>query len=133
MPICKRALVIDDAPLVARILVETLEDESYEVRHASTGQDALTLIEEWLPDVILLDLMLPVMDGWAFREAQLKLATPARDVPVIVVSATREFEVRTHELQAAAAISKPFDLDEVIATVDRVVCARMDGGLANAR
>ena len=84
-------------------------------------------MQEWVPDVILLDLMLPVMDGWAFREAQLKLDAPARDVPVIVVSATREFEVRTHELQAAAAISKPFELDHVVATVNRVC----DQGMAS--
>ncbi len=116
----RKALVVDDAPLVARLLVETLEDEDYQVRYASTGEEALAVIKEWIPDVILLDLMLPGMDGWTFRKAQWDLEGPARDVPVIVVSATREFEVRTLELKAAAAISKPFDLDQVIEVVRRV-------------
>lgn len=116
----RKALVIDDTPLVARILVETLTDENYEVRHATNGREALNLMAEWVPDVILLDLMLPVMDGWDFRQEQLKMPGPAQHVPIIVVSAQREFSIEASELRPAASLSKPFDLDELVNTVNRV-------------
>jgi CheY-like chemotaxis protein len=80
-------LVVDDDPAIRAFVSELLVDEGYEVRAATNGRDALTVLASWRPDVILLDLMMPEMDGWAF------LATQQRHlelvcIPVIVMSAS---------------------------------------------
>lgn len=116
----RRALIVEDDPMIARILTDTLTDEGYCARHISEAQQALDVLHEWLPDVILLDLMLAGMDGWAFRRAQRGLGGPPSEVPVVIVSATRASEARMKELSAAAELLKPFDLDELLSTIDQV-------------
>jgi DNA-binding response OmpR family regulator len=81
----------------------------------------LAVLRDWCPDVIVLDLMLPVLDGRAFRAEQGRLPGAAAWVPVIVLSGAREARAVAEELGAAAAITKPFDLDELVATVGRVL------------
>src|SRR4051794_21638581 len=65
-----RVLVVDDEPAVGRVVSDLLGDEGYEVRWATNGEEALRVLDVWLPDVIVLDLMMPVMDGPSFRVAQ---------------------------------------------------------------
>ncbi len=120
----RRALIVEDDPMIARILADTLADEGYWARHTSRAQEALDVLHDWLPDVILLDLMLSGMDGWAFRRAQQGLGGAPADVPVVVVSATRATESRMRELSAAAELLKPFDLDDLLTTIDRVCTER---------
>jgi CheY-like chemotaxis protein len=110
-------LVVEDEDAVGQIVVDTLADEGYEVRRARNGREGLELLDDWRPDVILLDLMMPVMDGWAFRAEQCRRGGPAAAVPVVVISGTRDARARAADLGAVAAITKPFDLDEVVATV----------------
>jgi CheY-like chemotaxis protein len=122
----RRVLVVEDDEVVRAVLVEALRFEGYEVRVAADGVAALALLDGWTPDVITLDLMMPGMDGWAFRDAQ--RALPAvRDVPVIVVSASRDLATTAQALAPAAVIPKPFELDVVLATVDRCARARAGG------
>ena len=91
-----------------------LADEGYAVRAAPDGRAALALLETWRPHLILLDLMMPVLDGWGFRARQ--LATPgAEDLPVIVLSAARD--MRVEALRPAAVVPKPFDLELLLNTV----------------
>jgi CheY-like chemotaxis protein len=107
-----RVLVVDDEAAIRETLGSALELEGYECRLAANGQAALSVLDEWLADVIVLDLMMPVMDGWAFRRAQ--RATPAvRDVPVVIVSASPPHADRDRDLAPAATISKPFELGEL--------------------
>lgn len=120
----RRALIVEDDPMIARILADTLTDEGYCARHTSAAQEALDVLDDWLPDVILLDLMLSGMDGWAFRRAQRDLGGARADVPVVIVSATRASEERMRELSAAAELLKPFDLDELLHTIDQVCSQR---------
>jgi DNA-binding response OmpR family regulator len=95
-----------------------LADEGYAVRAAPDGRAALALLEIWRPHLILLDLMMPVLDGWGFRARQ--LATPnAEDLPVIVLSAARD--ARVEALRPAAVVSKPFDLDLLLNTVAALI------------
>ena len=96
-------LVVDDDANIARALSNLLEDEGYRVVAAENGRRGLELVEEGLrPSAIILDLMMPVMDGWDFRAEQLK--DPAiRDTPVIVLTATG-FSRRT--ISAAARMSR---------------------------
>jgi DNA-binding response OmpR family regulator len=117
----RRVLIVEDDPSIAVVLKTALSDEGYDVRHAPDGAVGLGVLEQWLPDIILLDLMLPVMDGWEFRAAQRSLPAPACTVPVIVVTAARDAVARSDELNAHAIVLKPFDLNEMLDLVDRVV------------
>lgn len=109
-----RILVVDDDPDLRRVLTLALTDEGYDVRAAPDGRAALDLLATWRPGVILLDLMMPVLDGWGFRSRQ--LATPgAEDVPVIIISAARD--VRVEALRPAAVVPKPFNLQLLLDAV----------------
>jgi DNA-binding response OmpR family regulator len=109
-----RILVVDDDQDLRRMLALALADEGYDVRAVADGRTALALLETWRPRVIVLDLMMPVLDGWGFRARQ--LATPgAADVPVIVLSAARDLRVEV--LRPAAVVPKPFNLESFLETV----------------
>lgn len=114
-------LVIDDELGIRSVLAEALVEEGWEVQSARDGREALRVLRAWRPDVILLDLMMPVMDGWAFRKAQRGLPDGLSDVPLIVLSAAREVAAHGVALGAAVALSKPFDLDEVFEAVEQVL------------
>ena len=115
----RRVLVVDDDEAIRDLLDDVLELEGYESRSASDGEAALAAAADWTPDLIVLDLMMPKMDGWQFREAQRTLPH-LRDVPVLVVSASQRARDAYQEMGAAAVVAKPFDLDELIATVERL-------------
>jgi DNA-binding response OmpR family regulator len=117
----RRVLVVEDEDTVGQIVTDTPMDEGYEVRRARNGREALALLGDWLPSIIVLDLMMPVMDGWRFRAEQRRLGDQISAVPVIVLSGAHDARTRAAELGAVAAIAKPFDLDEVVATVSRYI------------
>jgi two-component system chemotaxis response regulator CheY len=112
-----RVLVVDDAADIRELLVDLLESEYYEVSSACDGQQALrTLSVQW-PDIILLDLMMPIMSGWQFLHAPAEHPRLAC-IPVVVLSA---FDVFDHQMDVAAAVHpKPFLVDEVLDTVHRL-------------
>jgi two-component system, chemotaxis family, chemotaxis protein CheY len=107
-------LVVDDDPDILEALSEILEAEGFEIRRARNGKEALDKLEPDAPQLILLDLMMPVMDGWQFRQAQIH-NTALSDIPVIVVSAAGRD--RIERIQADAYLSKPVDLDELLGCV----------------
>jgi CheY-like chemotaxis protein len=109
----RRVLVVDDDRDIRELLVELLGGEGYLVSSAADGRQALREAHAHRPDVILLDLMMPVMDGYQFRAAQLEDPDLAQ-VPVVIISA---FD---HRLEAAAVIQKPFLVEELLATVHRL-------------
>jgi DNA-binding response OmpR family regulator len=113
----RRVLVVDDDPSIQGFLAEALADEGYGVRTAGNGREALTILGEWLPDLILLDLMMPEMDGWVFRATQRSIPAMA-DVPVIVLSATRDLAAKVQSLDAAEVFPKPFDLEQLLGTIE---------------
>ncbi len=115
-----RVLVADDDPSIQGFLAEALTDEGYEVRTAANGREALTILREWRPDLILLDLMMPEMDGWTFRARQLELDGLA-EIPVIVLTAGETARARLQALQAAAVFTKTVDIDVLLASVAAAV------------
>jgi len=115
----RRVLIVEDEDTIGEVVADALMLEGYQVRRARNGHEALEMLREWLPQLILLDLMMPVMDGWAFRAAQCQLKGGAADVPVIVLLGAREVRARADELGAVEAMSKPFELDHVIEAVGR--------------
>jgi CheY-like chemotaxis protein len=116
MPEPGRVLIVDDDDVIREALQTALEDAGLAVRTAEHGRAALETLDTWTPDLILLDLMMPVMDGWAFREAQQKTPAASR-IPVIVLSAAHGLTDIAEAVRAARVIPKPFDLDEVITAV----------------
>ena len=108
-------LVVEDNDDVREMMAVTLELEGHHVSTAINGRDALDKLHTGeKPCVILLDLMMPVMNGWEFRRA-LEMDPVLRDVPVVVVSAaTREMAQRAH---AVAHLPKPLDMDELLDVV----------------
>ena len=107
-------LIVEDDDDVRESIGEFLADEGYAVTGARHGAEAL----EWLhnnpaPRLILLDVMMPVMNGLAFRDAQL-LDRSLAEIPVIVVSAVERLE---DSLKGLPQVRKPFDLDELLSSV----------------
>ncbi|HEV8634808.1 MAG TPA: response regulator [Chloroflexota bacterium] len=117
-----RTLVVDDDAVTRQLLLELFAEEGYDVRAAADGIEALDVLRSWRADVVVLDAVMPRADAAAFRAAQ--TAIPAlRDVPVVVLSASRldELDPLARRLGAEAALVKPFDVDELLAVVRRVV------------
>ena len=127
MPDARRVLVVEDEDAVGQVVADVLADEGYEVRRARNGREGLSLLREWRPQLVLLDLMMPEMDGWTFRAEQRRLGGEVAAVPVVVLSGAREARARAGELEAVEAIAKPFDLDEVVAAVGRWALPRRPG------
>jgi DNA-binding response OmpR family regulator len=116
-----RVLVIEDDADIRGMITEALECGGYEVVQARDGAEGLRVAREQLPDLIVLDLMMPVMDGVTFRVIQRQDRTLAR-IPVIVVSALRPDS--QPGLDALAFLQKPFDLEELYRIVARYDNAR---------
>ena len=112
-----RVLVVDDDPDNLDALSEILEVEGYQVDRARNGREALQRLEQFLPDLVLLDLMMPVMDGWEFARS---LGPDARP-PIIVLSADRNVSAKAREIGALGWLAKPFELSELLAAVRRAV------------
>ena len=118
-----RVLVVEDDGTIGEVLVDVLHDEGYEVRLGSNGREALRVLRDWLPDVIVLDLMMPVMDGGTFRAAQRRLPGPAAGVPIIILTGAHEGRAQAANLAATAVLTKPFELDDLVRVVGRL-CQR---------
>jgi DNA-binding response OmpR family regulator len=112
-------LVVDDDEQVLRLVDRVLSRAGYEVRRARDGAEGLQLAEAHRPDLIVLDLKMPVMDGPAFRQEQLRRPALAR-IPVLVLSG-RPNDDHIAELLGVPRISKPFQMHELLATV-RLLC-----------
>ena len=97
---------------------EVLEDEGYEVACVGNGREALDHLKSANPQpcVILLDLMMPVMDGWQFRKEQKKLAPELANIPLVVITATGKRPVL---VDAAELVMKPLDLNRLFEAVER--------------
>lgn len=115
-------MIVEDDPDTREMLERFLELEGFEVRTAANGQLALEALHaDSASSVILLDLMMPVMNGWQFRAAQANDPKIA-GIPVVVVTAAGTRDV-VPAIQADAWLSKPVDLDRLLATIG-AICGR---------
>jgi DNA-binding response OmpR family regulator len=110
-----RILVVDDDESIRQIVRLFLSDEGYQVFEAANGQAALQVVEVYPPSLILLDLRMPVMDGWEF--ARKYQETPGPHAPIVAFLAALNVKKEIGDLDAAAILSKPFDLDELLLAV----------------
>ena len=111
-----RVLVVEDHEDLRELLTVLLEGEGFSVQTAANGREALAALDESRPALILLDLMMPVMNGDEFRARQ--LADPRyRDVPVICMTAAHDGRARAERIRADEYFQKPLDFDELITVV----------------
>src|SRR5919197_5107305 len=112
-----RILVVDDDAGIRDVLDLALTKAGYAVALAEDGAAALAMIEAVAPDVILLDMRMPVLDGWAFTEAYRR--RPGRRAPIVVMTAAGDAPGSAAHIAATGYLAKPFDLAELLACVAR--------------
>jgi two-component system, chemotaxis family, chemotaxis protein CheY len=115
MPNCA-VLVVDDDPAIRETIGQILEYEGHPVQTAANGKEALAILEQDNLDVVLLDMRMPILDGWGFAAA-----AKARGVrtPIVVMTAARDARAWAQEIEAAGYLPKPFELTELLSIVDR--------------
>jgi two-component system chemotaxis response regulator CheY len=111
----ERILVVDDDESIRQVVTLFLEDEGFDVRTVSNGQVALDIIDDYRPDIILLDLRMPVMDGFEF--VQRYRAGPGPHAPIVAFVATLHGEQDRDRIAAASLLEKPFDLEDLLRAV----------------
>ena len=116
--------MVEDEADVLTLLTRTLELEGYRTLKAKDGEAGLRLLSENQVDLVLLDLLLPVLDGWAVLR-EVKSNTGLAAIPVIVLTASALSERREDALKLGASeyLLKPLNLDDLIGTVKRVLRA----------
>ncbi|HEX8539031.1 MAG TPA: response regulator [Cystobacter sp.] len=122
-------LVVDDDPDILEALSEILEAEGFEIRRARNGKEALERLEPDPPQLILLDLMMPVMDGWEFAQRMRQRPSVAH-IPIIVLSADRNVGLKATDIGATGHLAKPFELSDLLDMVRRALA---NGSRGNAR
>ena len=118
LPSSGPVLLIEDHAGTRHMVQEYLTFSGIEVVAAADGREGLAQLQDQKPCLILLDLMMPVMDGWQFRAAQRRLPDRAlSEVPVIVLSAVHDVKNEADRLGAIDVIPKPIDLDQMLSVV----------------
>ena len=120
LPARKHVLVVEDDSAIRALLHDVLRHSGYTVQTAQSGDEALERMRDQRPDLVLLDLMLPGMNGWTFlrtRERERELA----NVPILVISAAGPSGTgHAQELGAPVFLHKPFDIAELLTEVNRL-------------
>ena len=114
-------LVVEDDDAIRTLVAEVLEDDGYRVREATNGAEALERLREERPDLIVLDLMMPVMDGWTFVNECRRLRW-CGEVPIVVTSASHDLPRTAEQLRSLGVrncLAKPFELDGLLELVER--------------
>jgi two-component system chemotaxis response regulator CheY len=111
-------LVVDDDEVIRSSVELALADEGYLVVTAPDGAAALQVIERYPPALVLLDMKMPVMDGWAFAQAYRQ--QPGPHAPIIVMTAAADAARRAVDVGAVAYLAKPFDLDAFLNLLGRL-------------
>jgi CheY-like chemotaxis protein len=110
-----RVLVVEDDESIRDLVDLVLTSAGFEVLTASDGAAALRVVGTVRPDLVLLDMRMPVMDGWEF--ARRYRAGPEPHAPIVVVTAARDAAQRAAEIDANGYLGKPFDTSELVALV----------------
>jgi DNA-binding response OmpR family regulator len=119
----KHILCIEDEPEMIELVRIILSRKGYEISGAAGGQEGLTKMRKELPDLVLLDLMMPDMGGWEVYQ-QMKADEKTKDIPVIVVTAKAQSIDKVLGLYIAKVedyIAKPFSPSELVASVEHVL------------
>ena len=117
-----RVLIVDDSALLRAVLADTFRPAGFEVIEAAEGQEALRAIEAGRPDLIIADILMPVMDGWALCE-EVRRQEGLADVPFIFLTTERDVPKRIRGLERGADdyVCKPFSKEELLARAEAVL------------
>ena len=110
-------LVVDDDPVIRRTVAEMLDLEEYAVTTAPDGAQALLTVERERPGLVLLDMRMPVLDGWGFARA---LQERNITIPIVAMTAAQDAARWAAEIGAAGYLAKPFDMLDLLAAVERL-------------
>ncbi|HYI14306.1 MAG TPA: response regulator [Thermomicrobiales bacterium] len=127
-----RVLIVEDEKPIRELLNDFLSDEGYDTLLAENGQRGVDIARAEQPDLILMDLMLPLLDGFAAMRA-LKEDPQTRGIPVVVMSANSVLLMHlSHQLLADETLRKPFDLDQVLQVIESRIGINASGDYAGA-
>ena len=114
-------LVVEDDDAIRGMVSDVLREDGYNVSEARNGAEAFDYVGAHRPDLIVLDLMMPVMDGWQFVEACHRAAV-CDAVPIVVTSASHDLSRTAERLRrygVRTCLAKPFDVDGLLALIER--------------
>lgn len=114
----RHILIVDDDPAIRATISEVLAEEGYTITTATNGAEGLAALARALPAVVLLDMRMPVLDGWGFARA---LKERGVSLPIVVMTAAQDARRWSQEIGAAWVLAKPFDLDELVQAVERAL------------
>ncbi|HEY1014942.1 MAG TPA: response regulator [Herpetosiphonaceae bacterium] len=107
-------LVIDDDPAILDTVAEMLEFEGYAVQVAANGAEGLAAVERLRPALVLLDMRMPVLDGWGFAS---RLRERGIELPVVVMTAAQDAQRWASDIAATGYLAKPFEYQELLSAV----------------
>jgi CheY-like chemotaxis protein len=110
-------LVVEDEASIRDVITDILDERGFRVVSAPNGAEALRWLDTVRPDVVVLDLLMPVMHGWAFMEAYAD-KTDGRAIPIVVVSVNPALPRSFYRFGVREVVGKPFDVDRLIHAVE---------------
>ncbi len=118
----KRILIVDDEPNVCELMSETLKNAGYETFTAGGGYEGLEKASSMKPDLILLDVTMPILDGWQVLE-RLRRTSEIQNIPVVMLTARAETEsvFRSREFKVLDYFFKPVDMEELLRLLPRYI------------
>jgi len=128
-PTRPRILIVEDDPALSRVLALLLHTRGYDTETAENGQVGFAALQRSLPDCVILDLMMPVMDGFELLKRIRSVGRTSR-LPVVILTASEDerHRIKTTQYLADAYANKPYDVDALVATVGRLLAARSPAG-----
>lgn len=107
-------LVIDDDPAILSMVSDILDFEGYDVEKAMNGAEGLAVLERTRPSLVLLDMRMPILDGWDFARI---LRERGMRLPIVIMTAAQDARKWAQEIGAQGTLAKPFDLEELVRVV----------------
>jgi CheY-like chemotaxis protein len=111
-------LIVEDEEPIRQVIADVLRDRGFDALPAANGAEALRLLDSVRPDVVVLDLLMPVMHGWAFMENYIQ-KTAGQPIPIVVLSVNPALPRSFNSLGVKEVVAKPFDVDALLEAVDR--------------
>ncbi|HET7769239.1 MAG TPA: response regulator, partial [Chloroflexota bacterium] len=108
---------VDDDPNILDVVSELLDMEGYRVTTAANGAEALRVVEQQLPSLVLLDMRMPVLDGWGFAK---ELRARGVTLPILVMTAAQNARVWAEEIGAQGYVAKPFEVPALLDAVEKL-------------
>jgi CheY-like chemotaxis protein len=116
------ALVVEDDEYIRNVISDLLADHGFKVVGAANGAEALERLDSTRPDVMVLDLLMPVMHGWEFMESY-EERTGGTPIPIVVVSVNTALPRSFERLGVRSVVAKPFDVDDLLEHVEQALVA----------